>query len=86
MRVSQGSWLKIFLISQLLIPVIGGIDYLLNANYMYFREKPIVENPLIIGRWPWYIAGFEVFLFLHFYIVYFLFYVLRKKNDKTLTS
>lgn len=82
MQVRKNSWLRIFLISQFLIPFIGIIDYFLDANYMYFRERPLADNPLILGKWPWYIIGFEIFLLLHFYIVYFIFYVLKLKSTK----
>lgn len=82
MQVRKNSWLRIFLISQFLIPFIGIIDYFLDANYMYFRERPLADNPLILGKWPWYIIGFEIFLLVHFYIVYFIFYVLKLKSTK----
>ena len=37
MRPSQGSWLRIFLWSQLFIPVVGVFNYLLGSNYMYIN-------------------------------------------------
>jgi hypothetical integral membrane protein (TIGR02206 family) len=83
MELRKNSWLKIFLFSQILIPLVGLVDYLLDANYMYLKSKPDVDNPLIMGRWPWYIAGFEIFLLVHMYIIYFIFYVLRKKKVKS---
>jgi len=78
MMVREKSWLTIFLFTQLLLPIIGGIDFLLNANYMYLRDKPEADNPLIIGNWPWYIVFLEIFLVIHFYIVYLIFFKLRK--------
>jgi hypothetical integral membrane protein (TIGR02206 family) len=78
MRIRKNSWLKIFLLTQLMLPVIGTIDYFLNANYMYLRNKPEANNPLVIGNWPWYIIGFEIFLLLHFLVVYVIFYKMKK--------
>ena len=44
-----GSWWRIFLWSQLLLPIIGGFNWLIDANYMYICAPPIAENPFIIG-------------------------------------
>ena len=76
MKPRKISWLKIFLISQLLIPIIGIINWTLNANYMYICLKPIANNPLLIGEWPWYFLGMEIAAILHFFIIYipFAFY------------
>ena len=40
---------------------------------MYLAEKPLVNNPMIIGEWPWYILGFEILGFLHIYIFFRLY-------------
>ena len=65
-----GSWWKMLLWTQLTLPVIGGINYLLDANYMYICEPPMVENPFIIGDFPEHLLGLEFAAFLHFSIVY----------------
>ena len=92
MRPREKSWLNIFLFSQLLIPVIGSINYLINylivndkinhcaiivdgaikgaANYMYLFAKPITDNPLLIGDWPYYIIGVEVIALVNFWLLY----------------
>ena len=41
------------------------VNYFLGSNYMFLCVPPAVDNPLIIGNWPWYILSFEV-LFLVF--------------------
>lgn len=66
----KGSWWKIFLWSQWVIPVIGGINWLLDANYMYLCKPPMVENPFIVGDFPFHIIGLEVAGLLHFILVY----------------
>ena len=86
MRPRKGSWLKIFLWSQLLIPIIGCINWILKSNYMYLCIKPIANNPFLIGEWPWYIIGIEFAAILHFIIVYIPFayvYRLEKENRST---
>ena len=79
MRPGKRSWLRIFLYSQLLLPLIGCVDYFLDANYMYLRERPEADNPLIIGPWPWYVLCFDFLLLAHMMVVYLMF---RKKSQK----
>ena len=67
------SWLKVFLITQFLMIAIGLTDYFLDANYMYLRNKPLVNNPFIIGDWPWYIFMLELAGIVHFYLLYLFF-------------
>ena len=70
MRLRPGSWFKTFLFTNLCIPVIGTINWILGSNYMYLAAKPIADNPFLIGDWPWYIAVLDVVLLAHFYLVY----------------
>lgn len=51
-----------------MIPV-GLINFWLDANYMYLSEKPLAENPFVMGDWPWYILGFELAALLHYYLI-----------------
>ena len=66
----EGSWWKVFLRSQVLILIIGASNWVLSANYMYFSQKPIVENPFLIGNWPWYIFFIDLFAMVHFLLIY----------------
>ena len=71
MRPRQGSWWKVWLYSQILLPIIGGFNWILDANYMYLCEAPIVKNPFIFTtNWPWYLLGIEIIALLHFIIIY----------------
>ena len=84
MKPRKGSWWKIFIWSQLLIPIIGIINWSLNANYMYLCAKPIAINPLLIGEWPWYLLGLEFAAIVHFFIIYLPFsylYHLEEVNE-----
>jgi len=67
---TQGSWLKVFWYTQLVLPVIGGVNWLLGSNYMYLAQKPDAENPLVFGDWPYYIFGLEFVVFAHFFVFY----------------
>ena len=70
MKPRQGSWLKIFISSLILLPFIVFINWIFNANYMYLCIKPIAKNPFLIGERPLYILGIELAALLHFFIVY----------------
>ena len=51
----------------------GQIKYqnmLLDANYMYLCQKPIVDNPLVIGEWPYYIIFIELIALINFWLLY----------------
>ena len=79
------SWFKVFLFTQLCLPVIGFINYLCGSNYMYLAQKPGANNPFVIGEWPWYIVGLELVVLVHFYLFYqihrYLVLVKRKQAE-----
>jgi len=81
MRPRKSSWWKVFIWSQLFIPIVGCINFMLNANYMYLCIKPIAKNPFLIGEWPWYILGIELAALLHFFIVYLPFAYLYRQAE-----
>ena len=83
MRPKIGAWWKVFLRSQILLPVIGLINWILDANYMYLCNKPIANNPFIMGEWPWYILIIELTVLLHFLIIYLPFGLIYNKISLT---
>ena len=50
LRIS--SWWKTFLRAQLVFLIVFSLNLILGANYMFLLSKPLVNNPLIIGDWP----------------------------------
>ncbi len=83
----MNSWLWVWLWSQVLIVIVYAIDKSIGANYMYLITKPIANNPLVIGDWPWYLLVFEFAALIHVYIVHQIFkernIVMSMKNSKT---
>ncbi len=77
------SWFKIFLFTQLTLPIIGGINYLTGANYMFLSEPPAAKNPMIIGVWPWYIVSLELVVLVHFFLFYQLHKWVAAVRDRT---
>ena len=49
------------------------LNYLIKSNYMYLNRPPKVNNPLIIGEWPYYLIYFEVFILILFLITFWIF-------------
>ncbi len=70
-RVTGSSWYRVILFCQVLILSIGASNYLIGSNYMYLAERPMVNNPMVIGEWPWYILGFEFIGIVHILLFYF---------------
>ena len=76
-RIHDKAWLPSFIILQFIILFVGISNYVFKANYMYLAERPIAENPMLIGEWPWYIIGFEVLGFIHIYFFFKLYKLFR---------
>jgi hypothetical integral membrane protein (TIGR02206 family) len=68
-----GSWWRILIYSQPLLLFVYMVNVSLGANYMYLLSKPAADNPFVIGKWPWYIIGFQLAGVMHFYITWLLF-------------
>ena len=75
MRPRKMAWLKSFFYLQFFVVAVAIIDYFLGANYMYLAVKPVVNNPFLIGDWPYYIIGLELATLLHAFLVYIPFYL-----------
>lgn len=80
MRPRKGSWWRVFLLTQLFLPVIGGINWLLDANYMYLCDPPKIDSPLIIGEFPYHLIGYEVAA-LGFFLLLYLPFVGRGRAE-----
>jgi len=76
-RIKESSWYKVFLLCQLLILFVGSANFVIGSNYMYLTEKPLVNNPMIIGEWPWYILGFEFLGLIHILLFYYVYRQMR---------
>ena len=79
MKLSKYSWLKTFIILNILMVIIMPLNYLIGSgsNYMYLAESPKIDNPLVFGDWPYYILNWEVIVLVLFYFTYLIF--TRKK-------
>jgi hypothetical integral membrane protein (TIGR02206 family) len=64
------SWWKTFLRAQIVIVFVFLLNLILETNYMFLFYKPIVNNPLIIGDWPFYIFFVQLIGLLHIVVIY----------------
>jgi len=67
------SWIGVVIASQVFLIITHTLNMLLESNYMYTMIKPVVDNILIIGEYPYYYIGFEIFGFLNIMLFYCLF-------------
>ena len=71
-KLSKYSVFKSFVILNVLLIIIMPLNFYLGSNYMYLAEPPQVENPLVIGAWPYYLLWFELFIIILMSLFYFL--------------
>ncbi len=80
LKFNQKSIVQAFLFTNLMVIVVGIINYLLGSNYMYLCVPPDANNPLLIGEWPYYILVLEMIFFIYGYIIYAPFLVIKYLN------
>ena len=58
------------------------LDFIIDANYMYLKEPPAVNHPLVSGEWPYYLINLEFIVLILLYFTYSLFKspILSNKN------
>jgi len=62
MELTKKSMMRTFITLNVLLAIIMPLNFYVGGNYMYLAEPPQVENPLVIGEWPYYVLWFEVFM------------------------
>jgi hypothetical integral membrane protein (TIGR02206 family) len=81
MRPTLKSVFKSFVGMQLYMVIMFVINYMLGSNYFYTNRKPDATTLLdVFGDWPQYIFVVEIIIIPFFLLIYFPFYLIRKKN------
>ena len=70
MRTRVYAWWKTILRVQIPVAVIMPLNFLIGSNYMYLKERPLVDNPFLIGEWPIYVIFLELVMILHVFIIH----------------
>ena len=81
-RLQKFSSIKTFLYGNVMLAIIFPLNFLIGSNYMYLKEKPLVNNILLVGNWPWYIIAFEVAAIIHILIMDVIFRIIPNHLDK----
>ena len=71
------SWLKMLIYLNILVAIVMPLNFQINSNYMYLAYAPGVDNPLIIGDWPYYVLYWEIIVVIFTYTLYVI--ATRKK-------
>jgi len=69
--------LQAFLFTNILVLIVGPINYFLNSNYMFLCRPPVVNNPFLIGEWPYYLLTLELIFFIYGYVLYLPFKLIK---------
>lgn len=69
-KLRKFSWLKVLIYLNILLIFIMPLNFKFNSNYMYLAYPPNVDNPLIIGEWPYYIMYWEIIIVIFTYTLY----------------
>ena len=70
LKLPKFSWFKIWIHLNILMAIIMPINFLLDSNYMYVNAAPEVNNPLVIGEWPYYLLIWEPLVMIIAYLIY----------------
>jgi len=82
MVTRRGAVWRTFAFLNLMILPVAVVNWLLDANYMYLREIPNVDNPLVFGDWPRYIVNVEVIGLLLLILANIPMRLLRRRNAR----
>ena len=84
LSLTKKSMVRTFVILNILLAFIMPFNFIVGGNYMYLAEPPQVNNPLIIGEWPYYVIWFEVFVILLLALLYYLSKISFRKSKTKL--
>ena len=84
LSLTKKSMVRTFVILNILLAFIMPFNFIVGGNYMYLAEPPQVNNPLVIGEWPYYVIWFEVFVILLLVLLYYLSKISFRKSKTKL--
>ena len=72
MELTKKSMMRTFITLNVLLAIIMPFNFYVGGNYMYLAEPPQVDNPLVIGQWPYYVLWFEEFMIVLLLLLFYL--------------
>jgi hypothetical integral membrane protein (TIGR02206 family) len=80
MRCRPGSLLNVILVTNGVAFIMTFVNKILHSNYWFICAKPDTASPFMIGPWPWYLIGIEVFGILILAVIYIPMVLARKRS------
>ena len=68
--ITKFSWFRVWVYLNIIIAFVMPLNFQIDSNYMYLVSPPNVDNPLLIGDWPYYIFFWEIIVILFTYTLY----------------
>ncbi|MDQ3142093.1 MAG: TIGR02206 family membrane protein [Bacteroidota bacterium] len=78
------SWFKIWIAAHIVLGTVGILNYFIQSNYIYLCHPPKVDNPMVMGTFPYHLLSFELFGTLHIILMYSLFKFILRPGNHTL--
>ena len=80
LKFNQRGVIQAFLFTNCLVFFVGIINYYLDSNYMFLCNPPNVDNPFLVGEWPYYLLVLELIFLIYGYILLAPFLVIKYLN------
>ena len=68
--ITKFPWFRVWVYLNIIIAFIIPFNFQIDSNYMYLASPPDVDNPLLIGEWPYYIFFWEIIVIMFTYTFY----------------
>ena len=77
MKFNLKGVMQAFLFTNILLIFVGIINTVIESNYMFLCQPPDVNNPFLIGDWPFYLIILELIFFIYGYFLCLPFLVVK---------
>ena len=77
---NQKGVVQAFLFTNIMLIFVGIVNYFIKSNYMFLCKPPDVNNPLLVGEWPYYLIVLEMIFFIYGYILCIPFLIIKYLN------
>lgn len=74
----RGVWVT-FALSLGFAAVVGGLNYILDSNYMFLRQPPAGASPFFFLDWPWYIGFLSLVAFAVMFLLWLPFGFIERR-------
>ena len=79
-EITKFSWLRVVLYLNVVLMIVMPLNFQIDSNYMYLAYPPNVNNPFLIGEWPYYLFALEIIFFLYGYLILMPFLLIKYLN------